>query len=117
REPGDDVRGVKTRAELYAEAARAAKEPERRVPLLERLLAIWEDELSQPARSVAIAEQILSLAPGHRGAILSLARSAHRTGDRALHARALWLESQVAKDVDLRRSLLLRAADELYEGT
>jgi cellulose synthase operon protein C len=111
REPGEDVRGVRTRVELYADAARAAQDPERRVPLLEKLLLLWEDELSQPRRALEIGDQILALEPRHRGAILAMGRNGARAGDQAAVARSLALEAGITAAPALKRKLLLRAAE------
>src|SRR5262249_47062761 len=47
-----DLRGVRARLDLYSQAAHKAEDPARRVGLLEKVAAIWEDELGQPARAI-----------------------------------------------------------------
>src|SRR5262249_11874959 len=81
RDPETDGRGVRARIELYAQAAQAARDPARKVGLYEKLAAIWEDELGQPARAIEEIEKILVIEPQRRSAILALARNAQRAGD------------------------------------
>src|SRR5262249_1895259 len=76
-----DARGVRARIELYAQAAEAATDLDRKISMLEKLVSIWEDELCQPARAVEEIEKILTLAPGRRAAILALQRNAERAAD------------------------------------
>jgi tetratricopeptide (TPR) repeat protein len=106
-----DLRGVRARIELYAQAAQVAADPERRIGLHEKLTSIWEDELGQPARAIEEIEKILALAPERRSAILALQRNAQRSGDGKQLARALQAEATLTSDPPLQRKLLLRAAE------
>jgi cellulose synthase operon protein C len=111
RDPDTDARGVRARIELYAQAAQAEADPERRIGLHEKLASIWEDELVQPGRAIEEIEKILALAPERRSAILALQRNAQRAGDAKQLARALQAEADLTSDPPLQRKLLLRAAE------
>ncbi|UQA63718.1 tetratricopeptide repeat protein [Polyangium aurulentum] len=106
-----DGRGVRARIDLYVQTAGAAREPARKVALLEKLAGIWEDELGQPERAAEVLEQILAIEPKRRTAILAMQRNAQRAGDYRRLAGALVAEADLTDDVALRRRLLLRAAD------
>ncbi|HLM72563.1 MAG TPA: cellulose synthase, partial [Polyangiaceae bacterium] len=108
-----DPRGVRARIDLYTQAAQVATDPARKIGLLEKLVAIWEDELCQPARAVDEIEKILAIEPGRRTAILALQRNAARAGDAQKLARALQAEADVTADKPLQRKLLLQAAEVL----
>ncbi|MCS6901456.1 MAG: cellulose synthase, partial [Polyangiaceae bacterium] len=111
REP-DEARSVLARLELYREAQRAAEDPARKIALHEKVAAIWEDELFDPARASAELDRVLAIDPQRRTAILALQRNATRAGDRKLLVRALILEADTTTDPALKRRLLLRAAEE-----
>jgi tetratricopeptide (TPR) repeat protein len=115
RDTENDVRGVRARLELYAQAAQVANDRARRVGLLEKLVSIWEDELGQPTRAIEEIEKILALEPQRRTAILALSRNAQRAGDHKQLARALVAEADLTEDEALERRLLLRAA-EIHEA-
>lgn len=107
----DDPSQVRARIDFYVEAA-AAAEPPRRIAYLEKLALIWEDEVRDPARALAVYDEILGLEPNRRSAILGLGRAAARAGNASEHLRALRLEADLCgDDVLLERSLLLRAAE------
>ncbi len=108
-DPNDPAR-VRARIDFYVEAA-AAAESARRVAHLEKLARIWEDEVRDPARALAVYREILGIEPTRRSAILGLARCAAWAGDTREHLRALVLEADLSED-DLvaERSLLLRAS-------
>ena len=108
-----DPRGVRARIDLYTQAAQATTDPARKIGLLEKLVAIWEDELCQPARAVDELEKILVIDPSRRTAILALQRNAARAGDALKLARALQAEADLTSDKALQRKLLLQSADVL----
>jgi tetratricopeptide (TPR) repeat protein len=108
----DDPSRVRARIDFYIEAAAAASDPARKIAHLEKLALIWEDEVREPDRALAVFSEILATEPNRRSAILGLARSAARTGNARELLRALVLEADLAgDDIFLERSLLLRAAD------
>ena len=113
RDPDTDGRGVRSRIELYAQAAQVATDNPRKVALLEKLVSIWEDELGQPTRAIEEIDKILALEPKRRTAILALGRNAQRAGDHKQLARALLAEADLTEDKALERRLLLRAAEVL----
>jgi tetratricopeptide (TPR) repeat protein len=103
---------VRARIDFYVEAAAAASDPARKIAHLEKLALIWEDEIREPERALAVFREILAIEPSRRSAILGLARSAGRAGNARELLRALLLEADLAgDDIFLERSLLLRAAD------
>jgi cellulose synthase operon protein C len=107
----DDPSRVRARIDFYVEAA-AATESARRVAHLEKLALIWEDEVRDPARALAVYDDILRIEPSRRSAILGLARCAARAGDARALFRALVLEADLSDgDPAVERALLLRAAD------
>jgi hypothetical protein len=110
REP-DEARGVRTRLELYQEVARVSDDPARKIAFHEKVAAIWEDELFDPARAAAELDRVLAIDPQRRTAILALQRNATRAGDMRLLVRALTLEADTTADAALKRRLLLRAAE------
>jgi tetratricopeptide (TPR) repeat protein len=108
----DDPSRVRARIDFYIEAAAAASDPTRKIAHLEKLALIWEDEVREPDRALAVFGEILAVEPNRRSAILGLARSAARAGNARELLRALILEADLAgDDIFLERSLLLRAAD------
>ena len=108
----DDPSRVRARIDFYVEAATAASDSARKVAHLEKLALIWEDEVRAPDRAAAVFDEILSIEPKRRSAILGLARCAARAGNARDLLRALVLEAdQSADDPFLERALLLRAAD------
>ena len=110
-DPSDPSR-VRARIDFYIEAAAAASDPARKIAHLEKLALIWEDEVREPDRALAVFSEILAVEPNRRSAILGLARSAARAGNARELLRALILEADLAgDDIFLERSLLLRAAD------
>ena len=107
----NDASRVRARIDFYVEAA-AAADSARRVAHLEKLALIWEDEVRDPGRALAVYGEILGIEPTRRSAILGLARCAARAGNAREHLRALVLEADLSEDdIFLERSLLLRAAD------
>jgi tetratricopeptide (TPR) repeat protein len=110
-----DQRGVRARIELYTQAVQAAVDVERKVAMLEKLVAIWEDELCQPVRAIEEIEKILAIVPDRRSALLALQRNAERASDPKALARALTAEADLTREPALKRKLLLRAADVMSE--
>ncbi len=110
RDPEADARGVRSRLDLYRQAAAAAADPARRIGLLEKVVSIWEDELCRPERAVEELEKILALDPTRRSAVLALERNARRAGDARALVGALRREADLSADPPLRRALLVRAA-------
>ena len=105
-----EVRGL---AELYAQAAQKTSDGVRRVAYLEKVALLWEDLLGDTRRAARAYEDILSIVPDHRGALLGLARTAARIGDDRAFARALLDEAKHAHDgVDVL-ALKTRAATAL----
>ena len=110
-DPKADVRGVLARLDLYSQAAQVEVEVERKIALLEKLAAIYEDELGDPRRALEIADRILTIQPRRRSAVLLATRSADRAADEERLVRALWEESELTEDAALRCRLLLRGAE------
>jgi len=109
-DPNDPAR-VRARIDFYVEAASAAQSS-RKVAHLEKLALIWEDEVRESARALAVYADILRIEPTRRSAILGLARCAARAGDAGELLRALVLEADLSDDdLPTERDLLLRAAD------
>ena len=105
-----EVRGL---AELYAQAAQKTNDGVRRVAYLEKVALLWEDLLGDTRRAARAFEDVLAVAPDHRGALLGLARTAARIGDDRALARALLDEARLAHDgVDVL-ALKTRAATAL----
>jgi tetratricopeptide (TPR) repeat protein len=105
-----EVRGL---AELYASAAQKTNDVIRRIAYLEKNALLWEDLLGDTKRAARAFEDILAIAPDHRGALLGLARTAARIGDDRALARALLDEAKHAHDgVDVL-ALKVRAATAL----
>ena len=105
-----EVRGL---AELYSQAAVKTNDTVRRVAYLEKVALLWEDLLGDTRRAARAYEDILLVAPEHRGALLGLARTAARIGDDRALARALLDEAKQAHDgVDVL-ALKTRAATAL----
>ncbi|MGO8994060.1 MAG: hypothetical protein ACLQVI_12085, partial [Polyangiaceae bacterium] len=105
-----EVRGL---AELYSQAAVKTNDGVRRVAYLEKVALLWEDLLGDTRRAARAFEDILLIAPDHRGALLGLARTAARIGDDRALARALLDEAKHAHDgVDVL-ALKTRAATAL----
>ncbi len=106
-------RDLRSLIELYQQAAKVATDPGRKVAYLEKAALLWEDLVGDPRRAARIFEEILDLQPGRRGAILGLARTAHRLGDERGAAKALLEEARLAEDGTLSLGLQVRAAEAL----
>jgi len=108
----NDPSRVRARIDFYLEAAAASTDAARKIAHFEKLAYLWEDEVRAPDRALAVFDEILTLDPQRRSAILGLARCAAKAGNARELLRALMLEAdQAGDDIFLERSLLLRAAD------
>ena len=107
----DDPSRARARIDFYREAASRATDVGRKIAHLERLAQIWEDEAQESDQALAVYNEILTLEPERRSAILGVARSAERVGARGDLFRALVMEADSTKSAALERSLLLRAAE------
>ncbi len=97
--PSQRVDGdVRALIDLYQQATQSASDPGRRVTYLERVALLWEELIGDAQRAARAYEEILSLEPGRRSAVLGLARNAARCGDERGLARALLDEAKIAAD-------------------
>ncbi len=112
--PSQRVDGdVRALIELYVQATQSASDPGRRVAYLERVALLWEELIGDAQRAARAYEDILTLEPRRRSAVLGLARNAARCGDERALARALLDEAKIADDgVDVL-ALKVRAATAL----
>jgi hypothetical protein len=111
--PGADdaaSQGARALVDLYRHAALVATEPARAIAYLEKVAALLEDELGEPARAAEVYGEILRREPKRRGAILGRQRALERAGDAAALAKALEEEASQAETAEHRRALRLRAA-------
>jgi hypothetical protein len=104
------VQGARALVDLYRHAALVATEPARAIAYLEKVAALLEDELHEPARAAEVYGEILRREPRRRGAILGRQRALERAGDATGLARALEDEASQAETGEHRRALRLRAA-------
>ncbi|HTJ83961.1 MAG TPA: cellulose synthase, partial [Polyangiaceae bacterium] len=104
-------RNAEARVDLYEQAARTETERERRIGYLEKVLAIWEDELERPEKASETAERILEIDPKRRSAVIALERCARRANDHERLLRALEDDAKTSDDTKLRVRLLLEAAE------
>lgn len=105
------VANAEQRIDLYDQASVAESDKERKLGLLEKALAIWEDELERTDKVIEIAERMLQLDPNRRSAILALQRATRRSGDHEKLARALDAEARQTPDPKLKCRILLEAAE------
>lgn len=112
--PTDRIAGD-TRAllELYVQAAERARDSARRVAYLEKAALLWEDVLGDASRALRLYEEILTIEPDRRGALLGLARCGERLHDDGTLAKALLAEARLAEDGADVLSLKTRAATAL----
>ena len=102
-----EVRGL---VDLYAQAAEHTRDRGRRIAYLEKVALLWEELLGEPSRAARVFEEILSLDPDRRSAILGLERTAARLGDARALSRALLDEARLSDDGGNQLSLRTRAA-------
>lgn len=110
-QPSERVDGeARALIELYAQGAQGARDAARRVAYLEKIALLWEDLLGDAKRAQKTYEEILSLEPDRRSAILGLQRCAARSTDERALSRALLDEARLAKDGPDVLALKTRAA-------
>jgi tetratricopeptide (TPR) repeat protein len=97
--------------ELYLEACQATPEAARRIAYLEKVAALWEDALGDPAHAALVYGKVLALEPTRRFALLAWQRALERSGNHRGLAEALELEADQATDSGHAASLRLRAAE------
>ncbi len=111
--PQTEEAGVKNageRVDLYYQAAERETDGERKLALLEKVAAIYEDELGRADLAIDVAEKMLAVDSKRRSAILILERNARRAGDHARLTKALLDEAASATDAALKARLFLEAA-------
>ena len=86
---GEAQTQAEQRIDLYEQAVQLESDPERKLGLLEKVLAIWEDELDRPEKAIEVAERMLALDKKRRSAIVALGRNARRAGDAERLSKAL----------------------------
>jgi tetratricopeptide (TPR) repeat protein/thioredoxin-like negative regulator of GroEL len=99
--------------ELYTVAMTKAGDPDRKVAYLEKVALLWEDIIGDAKRAARAYEEILTLDPGRRSAVLGLARTANRASDARIQARALLEEAKACQHEEEARDLKVRAATAL----
>lgn len=99
--------------DLYTEAARTTSDVGRRIAYLEKVALLCEEITGDRARAADVYEEILQLAPGMRGAVLGLERTAARVGDARALALALLEEAKLAAEPSDALALRVRAAEAL----
>jgi tetratricopeptide (TPR) repeat protein len=102
--------GARALVSLYRRAAELATEPARALAYLEKIAALHEDELGEPARAAEIHAEILRREPKRRASVVGMQRALERAGAGAGLARAIELEASQAETAEHRRALRLRAA-------
>ncbi|MFO0585891.1 MAG: tetratricopeptide repeat protein [Polyangiaceae bacterium] len=102
---------VRARIDLYAQAAASAGSPARKLAMLEKVAALWEEEIGDHARAVEALDQVLAIEPTRLSALLAMERNAERAGQLPKLVQALVAEANLADDPALARRLLLRAAE------
>ncbi|HEV3189174.1 MAG TPA: hypothetical protein VGY54_01685, partial [Polyangiaceae bacterium] len=109
--------GVDTRArdlvELYSRAAEQAHDPGRKVSYLERAALVLEELLADPEGAARAYEQVLAIDGDRRSAIVGLERTAARTGNARMLARAFLDEARMSDDKGSQVVLRTRAAGAL----
>ena len=101
---------VRSRIDLYEQAAVSTADVERRIACLETVAAIYEVELQMHDRAMDVHRRILALDPSRRSALLGVQRTAARCRDYGELVAALVAEACLATDPGLQRTLLLRAS-------
>ncbi len=84
--------------DLYSQAAQHSHDAHRRVAYLERIALVWEVLVGDARRAARVYEEILTIEPGRRAAILGLGRNAARVGDDRALAQSLLDEARLAED-------------------
>jgi len=109
--PASETAHVRSRIDLYAQAAASAGSPSRRIAMLEKLASLWEEEIGDHARAIEALDLVLAAEPHRLSAILAMQRSAERAGQAPKLVSALVAEAGLTEDAALSRRLLLRAAE------
>jgi serine/threonine-protein kinase len=104
---------AQARIAVHAHASEHAPDAARRVSHLEAIAAIQEEVLLDPALATSTYETILRLDERRRSAIVGLARTAARAGDRLRASRALLAEAANVTDPAVADGLRVRAAEML----
>ncbi len=104
-------KNAEQRVDLYEQASVLETDKERKLGLMDKALAIWEDELDRPDKSMELAERMLALDPARRSAILALQRASRRAQDHDRLAKSLDAEVRVTTDGSLKARILLEAAE------
>ena len=108
---GGEGRSARALIELFTQAAQVATEPARRIAYLEKVAALWEDALGDPAHAAEVYARVLTLDPSRRFALLAMQRAYERSGDFRGLAAAVETEAEQAIDPSHAASLRLRAAE------
>jgi len=108
---GGEGRSARALIELFTQAAQTTNEPARRIAYLEKVAALWEDALGDPARAAEIYGKVLTLDPTRRFALLAMQRAFERSGEFRGLAAAVELEGDQATDPQHAAMLRLRAAE------
>ncbi len=104
---------TRARIDLFVQAAEGTADVGRKLAYLEKVAFLWEEVVGDAARAAATYEEVLTLDPQRRTAILGLARAAARAGDDRALARALLEEARLAGDGVDSLTLRVRAASAL----
>jgi len=108
---GGEGRSARALIDLLGQAAESTKEPARKIAFLEKVAALWEDALGNPAEAAKVYEKVLALEPRRRFALLALQRAHERSGNFRALALAIETEAEQATDPGLTAALFLRAAE------
>lgn len=109
--PAEVPHHVRARIDFFTQAAAAAESPARRVAMLEKLAALWEEEVGDHNRAIEALDQVLAIEPGRLSALLAMQRNAERAGQAPRLVQALVSEAGLTESPALARRLLLRAAE------
>ncbi len=99
------------RIAAHAHGAEHAPDGARRVAHLEAMAVLQEEILGDAQAAAGTYDAILRAAPGHRVALVGLARTAARAGDPDRLLRALLAEAELAEEESTASALRLRAAE------
>ncbi len=108
---GGEGRSARALIELFSHAAQTTSEPARKIAYLEKVAALWEDALGEPAHAAEIYARVLALEPTRRFALLAMQRAYERSGDFRKLADAIESEADQSTDAAHAALLRLRAAE------